>query len=176
MKEKAYTTEARLHHSIGTLSGVLGASGEYTTDYNFGEEHLIPDSKTSGVGVYGFEQREIGRWNLSFGARYEHQHLGAVGDTLLGNSAGSLSWNSITGNAGVLYHVSEPVALVLNVGRGFRSPSAFDLFANGLHEATSTFERGNPNLKTETSLNGDLSLRVQGTKGIIPEATRLSPA
>jgi len=164
MKEKAYTTEARLHHSIGTLSGVLGASGEYTTDYNFGEEHLIPDSKTSGVGVYGFEQREIGRWNLSFGARYEHQHLSAVGDTLLGNSAGSLSWNSITGNAGVLYHVSEPVALVLNVGRGFRSPSAFDLFANGLHEATSTFERGNPNLKTETSLNGDLSLRVQGTK------------
>src|SRR5206468_9799195 len=113
-----------------------------------------------GVGVDGFEERDVGRGNLSFGARYEHQHLGAVGDTLLGNSAGSLSWNSITGNAGVLYHVSEPVALVLNVGRGFRSPSAFDLFANGPHEATQTFERGNANLNTETSLNTDVAVRI----------------
>ncbi len=166
MREKAYTTEARLHHSVGSLNGVLGASGEYTTDYNFGAEHLMPDSKTSGVGVYGFEQREAGRWSFSFGARYDYQHLSAVGDALLGNSAASLSWNSVTGNAGVLYHVSEPVALVLNLGRGFRAPSGFDLFANGLHEATSTFERGNPNLKTETSFNTDFSVRIQGSSAV----------
>jgi outer membrane receptor protein involved in Fe transport len=79
----------------------------------------------------------------------------------LGNPAAILHWSSVTGNAGVLYHVTEPVALVLNVGRGFRSPSTFDLFANGPHEATSTFERGNPNLKTEASLNTDVGLRVQ---------------
>ncbi len=161
MREKAYTTEAHLHHSIGALSGILGASGEYTTDDNFGEEHLMPDSKTSGIGVFAFEQTDVGRWNISFGARYDHRHLSAVGDTLLGNSAASLNWDAITGNAGLLFHVSEPVALVLNVGRGFRAPSGFDLFANGLHEATSTFERGNPNLTTEHSLNTDLSIRIQ---------------
>jgi outer membrane receptor protein involved in Fe transport len=72
-----------------------------------------------------------------------------------------LNWSAVTGNLGLLFHVSEPVAVVLNVGRGFRAPSGFDLFANGLHEATSTFERGNPNLKTEHSLNTDLSVRVQ---------------
>jgi iron complex outermembrane receptor protein len=164
MREHAYTTDARLHHTLGALSGVLGAAGEYTTDYNFGEEHLMPDSKTGGVGLFGFEQREVGRWSFSFGARYDYRHLSAVADTALGNSAASISWNSITGNIGMLYHVSEPVAVVLNLGRGFRAPSGFDLFANGLHEATSTFERGNPNLKTETSLNGELSLRVQGAQ------------
>ena len=163
MREHAYTSEARLHHTIGSWSGVLGASGEYTTDYNFGGEHLMPDSKAGGVGVYGFEQRDVGRWNLSFGARYDYRHLSAVADTLLGNSAASLAWSSVTGNVGVLYHLSEPVAVVLNLGRGFRAPSGFDLFANGLHEATSTFERGNPDLRTETSLNADFSLRVQAT-------------
>jgi outer membrane receptor protein involved in Fe transport len=166
MREKAYTTEARLHHSLGRFGGVLGASGEYTTDNNYGEEHLMPNSNTGDVGVYGFEQTDVGRWNLSFGARYDYRHLNAVGDTLLGNSAASLSWNSVTGNVGVLYHVTEPVALVLNVGRGFRAPSGFDLFANGLHEATSTFERGNPNLTTETSLNTDLSVRIQSASAV----------
>jgi Outer membrane receptor proteins, mostly Fe transport len=49
------------------------------------------------------------------------------------------------------------VALVLNVGRGFRAPSSFDLFSNGVHEGTVAFERGNPNLNTEKSLNTDLA-------------------
>ena len=166
MRQKAYTTEARLHHSFGSLSGVVGASADYSTDNNFGDEHLMPNSNTGGAGVYGYEQTDVGRWNLSFGARYDHRHLSAVGDTILGNTAASLSWNSVTGNVGLLYHVSEPVALVLNVGRGFRAPSGFDLFANGLHEATSTFERGNPNLQTETSLNTDLRVRIQGSSAV----------
>jgi iron complex outermembrane recepter protein len=67
----------------------------------------------------------------------------------------------VTGNLGVLYRVTEPVALVLNVGRGYRAPSAFDLFSNGVHEGTVRFERGDPTLDNETSINTDLALRVQ---------------
>jgi outer membrane receptor protein involved in Fe transport len=143
------------------LSGVLGASGEYSTNDNFGDEHLMPNSKTGGAALYVFEQQDVGRWNFSFGARYDYRYLKADADTTLGNGAADLNWSSVTGNAGLLYHVTEPVALVLNVGRGFRAPSGFDLFANGPHEATATFEIGNPNLKTETSLNTDLAIRIQ---------------
>jgi iron complex outermembrane receptor protein len=53
------------------------------------------------------------------------------------------------------------VALVLNVGRGYRAPTAFDLFSNGVHEGTVRFERGDPTLKNETSINTDLAVRVQ---------------
>ena len=56
---------------------------------------------------------------------------------------------------------AEPVAVVLNVGRGFRAPTAFDLFSNGVHEGTVRFERGDSTLKNETSINSDLALRVQ---------------
>jgi iron complex outermembrane receptor protein len=162
MRQKSYTTEARLHHApIGPFSGLVGFSGEYTTDANFGVELLEPDSKAADAALYVFEQTDVGRWNLSFGGRYDYRHLDVDANTDLGNPAATLHWSSVTGNAGVLYHVTEPVALVLNVGRGFRSPSTFDLFANGPHEATSTFERGNPNLKTEASLNTDVGLRIQ---------------
>ena len=166
MREKTYTTEGHLHHSLASLNGVLGASGEYATNDNFGADHLMPNSTTGGAALYAFEQKDVGRWNFSFGARYDYRHLSAAADTALGNGAASLKWNSVTGNAGLLYHVTEPVAIVVNVGRGFRAPSGFDLFANGPHEATATFERGNPNLKTETSLNTDVSVRIQGGSAV----------
>jgi iron complex outermembrane receptor protein len=71
------------------------------------------------------------------------------------------TYNSVTGNVGLLYRVAEPVALVLNVGRGYRAPTAFDLFSNGVHEGTVRFERGDSTLRNETSVNTDLSARFQ---------------
>ena len=172
MRQKSYTTDAHLHHSaLGPFSGLVGFSGEYTTDANFGRDFLEPDSKAGDAALYVFEQTDVGRWNFSFGARYDYRHLSVDANTDLGNPAANLHWSSVTGNLGVLYHVSEPVALVLNVGRGFRSPSTFDLFANGPHEATQTFERGNPNLSTETSLNTDAALRIQSASAAIELGT-----
>jgi len=172
MRQKSFTTDARLHHSaLGPFTGLLGFSGEYTSDANFGAEFLEPDSKAGDAALYVFEQTDVGRWNFSFGARYDYRHLSVDANTDLGNPAASLHWSSVTGNFGMLYHVSEPVALVLNVGRGFRSPSTFDLFANGPHEATQTFERGNPNLKTETSLNTDAAVRIQSGSAAIELGT-----
>jgi outer membrane receptor protein involved in Fe transport len=59
--------------------------------------------------------------------------------------------------------VSQPIALVLNVGSGYRAPSVYDLYANGVHEGSLAFDRGNPDLTNEQSLNTDLALRWQST-------------
>ena len=165
---QTYLTDVHYHHApLGPLQGVLGVSGLRTTFDKFGEETLIPNSRVNSAGAYAFEQAETGRWNLSFGARFDYRHLDVQNDTVLGVAAQQRTWNSFTGNVGVLYHVAEPVALVLNVGRGFRAPSSFDLFSNGVHEGTVAFERGNPNLKTETSLNTDIGLRVQSGRLVL---------
>ncbi|HWA59342.1 MAG TPA: TonB-dependent receptor [Gemmatimonadales bacterium] len=157
-----YTLDAHLHHApLGQLSGVLGVSAGRLTFDKFGEETLIPNTDVNSLGLFGFEQLHAGRWDLSIGARYDYRHMDVSADNDLGVAAQTRSWNSVTGNLGVLYKVAEPVALVLNLGRGFRAPSSFDLFSNGVHEGTVAFERGNPDLHTEKSLNTDLTLRVQ---------------
>ncbi|HEU4647881.1 MAG TPA: TonB-dependent receptor [Gemmatimonadales bacterium] len=159
---KNYLANVKFHHApLGPFVGVVGVSGWHTTFDKFGQEALIPNNRANNVGAYAFEQTEMGRWNLSFGARYDYRHLDADQDAELGVAAQTRTWNSLIGNVGVLYHVAEPVALVLNVGRGFRAPSAFDLYSNGVHEGTVAFERGNPNLTTEKSLNTDLAVRIQ---------------
>ena len=160
---RTYTLDAHLHHAaLGSLSGVVGVSGVRTVFGKFGTETLIPNTTATGFGVFGFEQIRHARWDLSFGARYDYRHL-ALEDTTIVGTRDTRRWHSVTGNIGLLYRVAEPAALVLNVGRGFRAPSSFDLFSNGVHEGTVAFERGNPNLRTEKSINGDLALRVQTT-------------
>lgn len=158
---RSYTAEGRWYHApVGNLAGVLGVSGLRTTFDKFGEETLIPNTRVNGIGVYGFEQLHHERWDLSVGARYDHRTLD-LADTTVAGIDDSRTWSSVTGNLGLLVKLAEPVALVANVGRGFRAPSSFELFSNGVHEGTFAFERGDATLKTEKSLNTDVALRVQ---------------
>ena len=157
-----YGADVRLHHvPLGRLAGIVGLSALRSTFDKFGEESLIPENAYNNLGLYAFEQAELGRWNLSLGARYDYRRLSVEDDAELGVVAQRRTYNSVTGNVGVLYRVTEPVAVVLNLGRGYRSPTAFDLFSNGVHEGTVRFERGDSTLRNETSVNTDLALRVQ---------------
>jgi iron complex outermembrane receptor protein len=157
-----YTTDVRLHHApVGRLAGIVGVSGLRNSFEKFGEETLIPDNAYNNLGIYAFEQAELGRWNLSVGARYDYRRLTVDSDAELGVTAQRRTYNSVTGNLGALYRVVEPVALVFNLGRGYRAPTAFDLFSNGVHEGTVRFERGDSTLENETSVNTDLAVRLQ---------------
>jgi outer membrane receptor protein involved in Fe transport len=120
--------------------------------------------------VYAFEQAELGRWRLTAGARYDWRALATGGNALIDIPAQRRTFGAVTGSAGALYRVTEPVAVVVNVARGFRAPAAPDLFANGFHEGTRAFERGDPTLGVETSLNTDVGVRVN-TATLTAEAT-----
>ncbi|HEY7482770.1 MAG TPA: TonB-dependent receptor [Gemmatimonadales bacterium] len=161
---RTYSADLRFHHvPVGPFAGIIGASALRNRFDKFGEETLIPENSYTNVGVYAFEQAESGRWSFSAGARYDYRRLSVDDDEEIGVLAQRRIYHSLTGNLGALYRVAEPVALVGNVGRGYRAPTAFDLFSNGVHEGTVRFERGDSTLKNETSVNLDLALRVQTT-------------
>ena len=162
---QTYLADVHYHHTpLGAFSGLIGFSGVRNTFDKFGEETLIPPSTANNAGIYAFEQTEGSRVNVSIGARYDYRKLSVDADTVLGVATQDQTWTSLTGNLGLLVHLSEPAALVINVGRGFRAPSSFDLYSNGVHEGTTAFERGNPNLKTENSINTDVALRAQTSR------------
>ena len=156
---------ARYHHpQLGALEGLFGLSYRASRFSKFGEESLIPASTGGDAAVFVFEQAEMGPWRLAFGARYDHRTIDVEADADLAVAAQRRNWDAVTGNLGVLYRVAEPVALVANLGRGFRAPSNYDLFSNGVHEGTVAFEQGNPDLEVETSLNGDVAVRLQASR------------
>ena len=52
----------------------------------------------------------------------------------------------------------------LTIASGFRAPSIFELYAGGEHGGVQAYQMGNPDLKAETAINTDLSLRWQAPK------------
>lgn len=162
---KTWTADVRFHHTpVGPLDGIAGLSLLRNSVDKSGEETLVPGSRTDNVGVFVSEQVPLGLITMSVGARYDHRRLDVDADTDLALAAERRAWNALSGSLGLLLHTSEQTAIVLNLGRGFRAPSSFELFANGVHEGTARFERGNRALANETSLNTDLAFRVQSER------------
>ncbi len=156
--------DVKLHQAVGgRVAGVLGVTALTNWFQKFGEETLIPENRSNTAGAYAFAQSDLGRWQLSGGLRFDFRHLSVDADSALGNPAADKNYTSVVGNIGALYRVSEPVALVLNVGSGYRAPSVYDLYANGVHEGSLAFDRGNPDLTNEQSLNTDLAFRWQSS-------------
>jgi iron complex outermembrane recepter protein len=164
LRSKSLTGDLRLHHVLGRFGGTAGLSLLRNSFTGYGEETLIPDSDYTNLGVFLFEQTDAGPWSVSFGARYDYRRLSIEDNDALDLDAEDRSYSSLTGNLGLLYRVSEPVAFVVNVGRGYRAPTTFELYSDGVHEGTVRYERGDPTLRNETSFNADLALRLQAER------------
>ena len=98
------------------------------------------------------------------------QHKDMVGDlrhdrqtaeALASGSAGGTerSHNGTSASLGAVWKFTPGYQVGTSFTRASRAPSAEELYARGLHMATSTYERGNANLRSETSQNIDLSLK-----------------
>lgn len=145
----------------GEWSGMLGVAAMGQQFQKSGTQTLIPDAAASNIALYGYEQATLGRLTLSVGARWDLRTLSAERDDVLSLDPTQRTWNTWTGNAGATYALREHMSVVMAVARGFRSPWYNELFANGFHEGTRAYERGNPELTLETSLNADLGIRVR---------------
>lgn len=64
-----------------------------------------------------------------------------------------------TGSLGATYALTRELTLAANASRGFRAPTLFEQFADGVHGGVAAVQRGNPDLDPERSLNTDLGLR-----------------
>ncbi|HWO87920.1 MAG TPA: TonB-dependent receptor [Gemmatimonadales bacterium] len=154
--------DVRFHHApLGRVGGIVGLAASRSRLTIGGEEALVPANTATQVGVFLYESAELGRFSLSGGVRLDWRGLDVESNAALGASAQRRDYSSVTGNAGAVYRLSPLLALVANIGRGYRAPTAFDLFANGVHEGTARFERGDSTLGNETSLNTDIALRLQ---------------
>jgi iron complex outermembrane receptor protein len=93
------------------------------------------------------------------GARYESQSADALGD-----SPESRSFRGLSGSAGLLWNAAKGFGASLTVARSVKLPNAEELYSNGPHIATRSFEVGDPDLDQETSLGVDLAVRQRSER------------
>jgi iron complex outermembrane receptor protein len=160
LKLDTYSLDVRGHHSpIGHIFGTVGVSLMSQKNQTLAEEKLIPGSDLLNLAGYVFEEARVKDVTLSAAIRYDSRSLEVKDTPELNVTAQTLDYTAVTGAAGVAWRVSEPVAFAVNVARGWRAPTAFELFVDGVHEGTVQYLIGDANLENEASINVDLSLR-----------------
>ncbi|TGD78400.1 TonB-dependent receptor [Hymenobacter wooponensis] len=146
----------------------FGVSGMQQQNQNKGVEFLIPAYKLLDGGLFGVTKKSFGKLDVSGGLRYDIRRINA--DPLYLNEdeqpvpAGQgeakftgfkSTFRNVSGSVGGAYNINEKWLIKANVARGFRAPNIAELGSNGVHEGTTRYEVGEPNLKAETSFQLD---------------------
>ncbi len=139
-----------IHEPWGFAAGSFGVQVGHRDLEAVGAEAFMPPTKTDAWGVFGFEDLGGGPWKLQLGGRYEDQRVEAFGD-----DPDSRKHNGFTGSVGTTWTGDSGWGLGLSLTRADRLPTAIELFADGPHIATRTYEIGNPDLDNETSWGFD---------------------
>ncbi|HSM50095.1 MAG TPA: TonB-dependent receptor, partial [Thermoanaerobaculia bacterium] len=142
------------HRALGPFTGAIGMQAGRREFSAVGEESFTPPSVTDSWGLFAFEEAVTGpvRWQL--GLRYERQEARAEAP-----GAPERSLDGLSASLGWVWSPAEAWSLGLALARSSKLPNAEELFSNGPHAATRSYEIGDPDLEVETSLGLDLSLR-----------------
>jgi iron complex outermembrane recepter protein len=140
-----------VHNKIGVWQGAFGLQVNRREFNAIGEEAFVPFTKSRGAGIFAMERAEWETFTLELGARYDRQSSTPEGGEKRNFSLTSLS-------AGGRWEFIDNWHLSLNLDRAQRAPAEEELFANGPHVATQTFEIGDPTLQKETSNQVELGL------------------
>ena len=161
-KNKAYDTRIELQHEpIAGFKGVVGLQTSQRKFSAIGEEAYVQPTVTRKTGLFVLEEYRLndwyGDWRFEAALRHDRQ----TAEALASGSAGGTerSHNGTSASLGAVWKFTPGYQVGTSFTRASRAPSAEELYARGLHMATSTYERGNANLRSETSQNIDLSLK-----------------
>ncbi len=151
------------HAPFGPLRGVVGVQHE---DFNFsalGEEAFVPKTHTRKTGLFALEELTWQGGTLSAGGRFEYAEIDSKGDDGPGAARfGTAVERNFSLHSFSLANVTPLTpnwSLSSTLSATERAPTYYELYANGVHAATGSYEQGNTRLKKERGNNIDLALQ-----------------
>ncbi len=144
----------------------LGAQGVMQVNNNTpgtGTTPIIPNYDSYSLGLFGIHQFHVGRLHAEVGARYDYKYLDVAGYRYQRDDNGvvdldqylltdSRTFHNVSGSAGILYHLTDKLNWKSNLGLAWRAPSVNELYSDGLHHGSATYEVGDKDLKSEKGL------------------------
>ena len=132
------------------LDGALGAQFGRREFAAIGEEAVVPPVTTNTVGTFWVGEKTYDSFDLETGARIER----VAHDPSHG--AGT-RFTALSASLGMVRQLGSAL-LGVNGGYSSRAPAVEELYSNGTHLATRSFEIGDPVLSSETALHGAATL------------------
>ncbi len=147
--------EARLelvHQQWAGWNGALGLQYGKREFSALGEEAFVPAVDTTSAGLFWVGERGFDLFDLETGLRVDRvEHSPA--------DLPERDFTTISGSLGLLLPLTEQWSLGLQSDYSQRAPVGEELYANGAHLATQSFEQGNADLDEESAINLSATLR-----------------
>lgn len=119
--------------------GAFGYHGFLQEQAAFGEEANTPASETDRHGFFWLIETRENKLNYQLGVRYENVSISAP-TVELGRQ--NRDFDPMSASFGITYQWQPEVMFNANYSFAQRAPSANEIFANGAHLATQTYELG----------------------------------
>ena len=149
--------EAR-HQALGPLEGVLGLQLENGRLKVDGQEVFMPYTQSRSQAVFALEEWRTGWGQLQAGARLEQVSVRSDGSPWATFETGEHRFNPRSFSLGGQYRLAGNWQASGQLAHSERVPSDAELFANGPHLATHTWETGSSALALERSNSLELGL------------------
>ena len=128
----------------------------------FGEEAFMNPANSREITLGYFMSKEFDAYSVDFGLRLDQ--IGRTGSVSLEDGDNENFYIEDTTSSFALNigrNLNDNLEMTLGFASVERLPSVIELFMNGPHLATGRFEVGDPNLKSETSNNFDITFNYE---------------
>jgi len=150
------------HKPVLGMNGVMGFQivSSLFRAQEIGADFINPRTRTNSYAVFAQESFDLGSNNVGqFGLRLEQDF---VDSEIRANAYRSFTPVSLS--VSDLWTIDDEKSISLAITRSQRAPITNELYFEGDHEATATFQKGNPNLNMETSYNIDMGYKLNSKK------------
>ncbi len=159
---------ARIGTGFGALSGLYGVHFGNTRFSAIGEEAFAPASRTAEQALFGLEELATSWGKLALSGRIENSRIESFGSAQTPRfEVASRDFHPYSIALGGLWNAAKLTPalqdwqLTANVAHVERAPRDYELYANGPHAATGTYEIGNAGLSKERSNNFEAGTKWQ---------------
>ncbi len=147
----------------GRIEGTAGLQFESSRFSALGEEAFVPSTRTRQSAAFLVERWTWGdSGHLSAGVRAEQVRVRSDGDAdgaaAQFGPAQERRLSPRSASIGAVLNLAPQWQLSSNWSYTERAPTSYELYANGVHAATSAYERGDPQQALERGRNLDLAL------------------
>ncbi len=160
--------ETRVEATHLPIAGWRGSFGVQTEHGNYaalsadgGGASAVPKTRSTSLAAFIVEERDFGPLRASTGMRVES--VERKPDAAAGLAP--RSFDLLSYSLGGLWQFKPGYGVGATWSLAQRAPATEELYSNGAHESTATFDIGDPAMAKETSRNLELSL--QKTEGMV---------
>jgi iron complex outermembrane receptor protein len=124
-----------------------------------------PDSDSYSFSGFIIEEKDIGSLHLEIGARLDHTTSlpDIENQSIRGREIRDRSFTALASSANAVYNFGGGFFTGASIIHSFRAPSQEELFSQGPHLASYSFEVGNPDLDPERGLGKEIYFRYRKT-------------